>query len=145
MRLTTDYCSPPMPQLGQSPHHGVCEHSKGLPYHWDLEGWLQSHGTRDTPASCLSYTQKLRAEGSSALASLFCCWVTSAPLHAGAAAARELCAELTFGRAELQAAGASRRWRGREEGKEGGGGEGGADLHGWPQREARKCKPSLLE
>lgn len=29
----------------------------------------------------------------SALASLFCCWVTSAPLHAGAAAAREL----TFG------------------------------------------------
>lgn len=26
----------------------------------------------------------------------------------------------------------------------GGGGEGGADLHGWPQREARKCKPSLL-
>lgn len=71
----------------------------------------------------------------SALASLFCCWVTSAPLHAGAAAARELCAELTFGRAELQAAGASRRWRGRE---------GGADLHGWPQREARKCKPSLL-
>ena len=81
----------------------------------------------------------------SALASLFCCWVTSAPLHAGAAAARELCAELTFGRAELQAAGASRRWRGREEGKEGGGREGGADLHGWPQREARKCKPSLLE
>ena len=52
---TTDYCSPPVPQVGQSLHHGVCEHRKGLPHHWNLEGWLQSHGIWDTPASCLSY------------------------------------------------------------------------------------------
>lgn len=58
----------------------------------------------------------------SALASLFCCWVTSVLLHAGAAAARELCAELTFGglscrrRAHPGDGGAGRegRRRGRE-------------------------------